>query len=138
MSPLASTCRLLLNIGGVVTGNMSTGAIVLANGFEATTQSPSDNSAKVATTAYADAAVSGGNAFQFITSGSIDTSVGGGLLDFRSSVSNGKYKKLILEITNLVANAAAYPLVQFVNQGTANIGSNYGTCLMWPCGEHAQ
>lgn len=49
-----------LNIGGVITGNMSTGAVALANGFTATTQAASDNSTKLATTAYVDAAAGGG------------------------------------------------------------------------------
>ncbi len=108
---------------------MSSGAVVLANGFQATTQSPNDNSTKLATTAYVDAAASPSNStFQLITSGSLDTSVSGGILDFRSNVTNDKYKKLILEITNLVANAASFLLVQFVNQNTANTGANYGVC----------
>lgn len=57
--PTSSTSN-YLNIGGVITGNMSTGAITLADGFMATTQSPLDNSTKIATTAYVDAAVTEG------------------------------------------------------------------------------
>jgi len=54
--PTASTSN-YLNIGGVITGDMSTGAVTLADGFMATTQSPLDSSTKIATTAYVDDAV---------------------------------------------------------------------------------
>jgi len=57
--PTSSTSN-YLNIGGVITGDMSTGAVTLADGFMATTQSPLDSSTKLATTAYVDDAVAAG------------------------------------------------------------------------------
>jgi hypothetical protein len=57
--PTSSTSN-YLNIGGVITGNMFTGAVTLADGFMATTQAALDSSTKLATTAYVDDAVSAG------------------------------------------------------------------------------
>jgi hypothetical protein len=56
--PTGSTSN-YLNIGGVITGDMTTGP-ALKNGFTATTQSAGDNSTKIATTAYVDAAAGAG------------------------------------------------------------------------------
>lgn len=58
---LSSTTSNYLDIGGAITGDMTTGP-ALMNGFTATTQSSGDNSTKVATTAYVDAAVAGAGA----------------------------------------------------------------------------
>jgi hypothetical protein len=58
-APAASTSY-YLNIGGVITGQMDTVDITLADGFHATTQSPLDDSTNIATTAYVDAAVAAG------------------------------------------------------------------------------
>jgi hypothetical protein len=60
-----------LNIGGVITGDMSSGAIDLIDGFTATTQSPGDNSTKLATTAYADAVIGGGVSSSAIVMGAV-------------------------------------------------------------------
>lgn len=56
--PATSTSN-YLNIGGVITGQMDTVDITLADGFKATTQSSGDNSTNIATTAYVDAASGG-------------------------------------------------------------------------------
>ena len=59
-----------LNIGGVITGDMSTPSIALTDGFTATTQSPGDNSTNIATTAFVTAAVSAGGGGTVTTTGS--------------------------------------------------------------------
>jgi len=58
--PTSSTSN-YLNIGGVITGSMTGVDITLANGFKATTQSTTDNSTKLATTAHVSNSVTAAN-----------------------------------------------------------------------------
>jgi len=58
--PNITTCTALTTVGTLVAGNVDAAISVLPDGTTATTQSASDNSTKVATTAYVDASGGGG------------------------------------------------------------------------------
>lgn len=70
--PTSSTGN-YLNIGNAITGDMTTGP-ALMNGFTTTTQSAGDNSTKIATTAYVNAAASdSGLSMSNITTNNVST-----------------------------------------------------------------
>ena len=115
--PTSSTSN-YLNIGGVITGDMSTGAVTLADGFMGTTQPALDSSTKLATTAYVDDAVAAGPQGTVTTTGSPSS---GKLAKFSgsTSVTNGDLSGDVTTSGTLATTVAAI-------QGTT-VGGTTGT-----------
>ena len=84
-----STGTLISNIEGNITGDLTgnvTSTSVLADGVIATTQSSSDNSTKVATTAYVDAQVSTEDTLEEMNDVTLTSSQNGDFLRYNGSV----------------------------------------------------
>lgn len=122
-----------LNIGGVITGSMSSGGpITLANGFQATTQPSTDNSLNLATTAFVKTAVGAATGAMFkLYSGSVNTSNSTALIDFSTTsvlypVPRNTYVQLELRITGMTSSTPSQKLtLQFANQRSVVTTSSY-------------
>ena len=130
--PTPSTSN-YLNIGDAITGDMTTGP-ALMDGFTATTQTAGDNSTKVATTAYVDAAVAAVPTGPF-TSEFISTTLTLPGLDTEVSVAHGlggkpKLIRVVLICTSADQGYSVDDELDMIGTGAAGVfAGNVGAVI---------
>jgi hypothetical protein len=112
---------------GIVFNNASgvlSSGTALPNGTTATTQSSGDNSTKVATTAYVDAATGGGSSGMVLLA-TVNAS-GASSVVFNSTYITTTYNKYVIEFDGAyTSDAGALYLTVSTNNGSSYLSSNY-------------
>ena len=112
--------------------NISAGITVLTDGSTATTQSASDNSTKLATTAYADTAGGGGGAWVHLDSATASASSS---IDMITGI-DGTYDVYVLVLNGVVPASDTFQLRMRVSEDTGSTWKSGASDYRYAAAEH--